>query len=300
VIPLLRDYRNDPDPGVHSAADWLLRKWKRHRRLGVIDQDLAGKPPGDRRWFLNRQGETFAVFVGPVEFVMGSPEDEPGRDPDETWRREPLAHSFALATRLVTVAHFHRFLGAGTGTGSGPLGEMPALGVTWLEAVRYCNWLSREEGIPPDQWCYPAAEDGHDLAEVPPAWLERSGYRLPTEAEWEYACRAGSQASRPYGSAEDLLGKYAWYSGKTEGEQCQPVGRLVPNDFGLFDMLGNAWEWCQNSFAGGETTGGQAPRVLRGGAYSSPARDVRSASRHGALPTARVSTIGFRVAKTCL
>src|SRR5262249_51958286 len=130
----------------------------------------------------------------------------------------------------------------------------PILGVTWYEAAAYCNWLSRAEGLPEKEWCYEPNprdrfEGGMKLA---PDYLKRNGYRLPTEAEFEYACRAGASTRRYYGSADDLLGKYAWYSGNA-GERTRPVRSLKPNDFGLFDMHGSLFGWCQErtlSYAG--------------------------------------------------
>src|SRR5208282_774010 len=123
--------------------------------------------------------------------------------------------------------------------------------VDWYAASAYCNWLSEREGIPEDQWCYlkntqGAYAEGMKLA---PDYLSRGGYRLPTEAEMEYACRAGAVTSRYYGETEELLANYAWYQ-KNSTERTWPVGLLKPNDLGLFDMHGNVWTWCQERFKG--------------------------------------------------
>ena len=75
--------------------------------------------------------------------------------------------------------------------------------------------------------------------------MKRTGFRMPTEAEWEYFCRAGTQTARPFGESTDLLSRYAW-TWLNSGNQIHPVGQLLPNEFGLFDVLGNAWEWCQD------------------------------------------------------
>ncbi len=143
-------------------------------------------------------------------------------------------------------------------------------------------------------------------------YLERTGYRLPTEAEWEYTCRAGAETGYSFGESDDLLGKYAWYSGNSPNRS-QPAGSLRPNDLGLFDMHGNAWEWCQDaSKPYGKGVDGKAiqdiedirdinskeSRVLRGGSFLYLASVVRSANRNNPVPTNRSNDFGFRPART--
>src|SRR5262249_23284302 len=118
----------------------------------------------------------------------------------------------------------------------------PIISVTWYEAAAYCNWLSEKEGIPKEQWCYP--EPVEEGMKPFAGHLSRTGYRLPTEAEWEYACRAGTLTSRHYGEGQELLGRYAWFLGNSR-DRAWPVGQKRPNDLGLFDMHGNVWAWCQ-------------------------------------------------------
>jgi formylglycine-generating enzyme required for sulfatase activity len=122
------------------------------------------------------------------------------------------------------------------------------VGETWFEVASYCNWLSQQEGIDPMQWCYEtdsATETGPDVKVVKlrANYLSLQGYRLPTEAEMEYAIRAGAFTKRFFGETDDLLPKYAWYSGNSQ-QTTWPVGLLKPNDFGLFDVQGNVTNWC--------------------------------------------------------
>src|SRR5262249_32686095 len=135
---------------------------------------------------------------------------------------------------------------------------------------------------------------------------------LPTEAEIEYATRAGSLTSRYYGETEDLLGKYAWYIKNSQGKTW-PVGTKKPNDFGLFDMQGNVYTWCQERYKSYSQDEGEGPkeerediysinnqesRVLRGGSFRYPTWLVRSAYRNRDVPTYRGNFVGFRPART--
>jgi len=118
------------------------------------------------------------------------------------------------------------------------------VGTNWYQATAYCNWLSKEEGIPEDQWCY---EIKGNVTTLKAKYLSLSGYRLPTETEMEYAIRAGAVTARYFGETDDLLAKYAWYLRNSQ-ERTSPVGILKPNDLGLFDVHGNVFTWCQESF----------------------------------------------------
>jgi formylglycine-generating enzyme required for sulfatase activity len=310
VARLLRLYEEDPDAGIHGAAGWLLRQWGEQRKVEEIERGLAtatGKPQGQRRWYVNGQGQTFTIIADPAPFLMGSPEGEPGHDNDEGQQRRHIDHGFALATREVTVAEFRRFrkdhqhFEVYT-----PTPDCPVNNVTWYEAAAYCNWLSQRERLPREQWCY-LPNDDCDYAQgmrVPADFLQRAGYRLPTEEEWECACRAGSATAWSMGDAEDLLPRYAWYTANA-GYQSHPVGSLRPNDWGLFDLHGNAWEWCHDrsdKAAGGkrdkEDISDKYSRLLRGGSFSNDAVSARSAHRPNRAPANRLANLGFRLART--
>ena len=129
----------------------------------------------------------------------------------------------------------------------------PMNNVSWYDAAAYCNWLSRKENLPE---CYEPNERGKYAAgmRIKADALKLSGYRLPTEAEWEYACRSGATTSRYYGSSIDLLERYARYY-KSLDIRASPCGSLLPNDLGLSDMLGNVYEWCQDRYMPYGTSG---------------------------------------------
>ena len=122
-----------------------------------------------------------------------------------------------------------------------PSDDCAAGALSWFDAARFCNWLSQHEGIPEDQWCFPK-EIGPGMV-LPADALERSGYRLPTEAEWEYLCRAGATTIWPFGLSGSRLEDYAWTLDDA-GRVMHPPGLKPPNDAGMFDLLGNASEWC--------------------------------------------------------
>jgi serine/threonine protein kinase/formylglycine-generating enzyme required for sulfatase activity len=250
VPQLLRLYRDDPDPGLHGAVGWLLRQWGQEVKVREIDQELiTGKPEGNRQWYVNGQGQTMVIVSGPVEFRMGSPPTEKGRWEDELLHSQRIGRTFAIAAKPVTVEEFLCFKNHKYHPDYAPKLDCPVINVSWYDAAAYCNWLSKEEGISQDQWCYEPNERGEYAArmKVVTGYLSKTGYRLPTEAEREYACRAWSTTAWSYGNAMDLLDKYAWFS-VNSWNRTHPVGSLRPNDLGLFDMHGNVLEWCQGRY----------------------------------------------------
>jgi formylglycine-generating enzyme required for sulfatase activity len=269
------------------------------------------------------------VIPGPVQFLMGSPPTEEGREggPEgrvEDEHKKRISRTFAIGAHEVTVEQFKALIPDHPHNAQyARERDAPVNVVSWYDAARYCNLLSEKENIPPSQWCYERNTKGEYAQgmKLKPNYLQLTGYRLPSEAEWEYACRAKALTSRYYGETDELLGKYAWYSKNSLNRWMLPVGSLKPNDFGLFDMQGNALEWCQervflyNLGKGGVPvedrefphTSGTLPekavsnesiRVLRGGSFDLPPRSVRSADRSGNRPANRFYNVGFRVART--
>jgi formylglycine-generating enzyme required for sulfatase activity len=314
---LLDLYRSHPDAGIHGAVAWTLRQWKQQSKVDEIDAALRGQERGNRHWYLNGQGQTFVLIEGPLSFRLGSPAQEPDRFPDETPRRRVIPHRFAIAAQEVSVAQYQRFVRENPQFGVAqsyldkysPEPDGPMIAVSWFGAVAYCNWLSKEEGLPRDQWCYLPNQQGEYDKEmaIPADMLKRTGYRLPTDAEWEYACRAGSLTSRYYGFSLDLLGTYAWYAANSQ-DRARRYGLTKPNDLGLFDMLGNAYEWCQNRQEGNEHSPNESidveiidmaiHRLLRGGTFNYRPASVRSALRDWYAPADRSANFGFRPSRT--
>ena len=319
LVEHLREmYRNDPDAGIHGAAEWTLRRWKHDEKLAAIDVELKKlKDRGNRRWYVNSEGQTLAVIEGPVEFSMGSPVSEPDRNSGETPHRQPINRRFAIATKEVTVEQYQRFLKENPKIARleidrySPEPTGPMNGMTWYEAAAYCNWLSQQEGL---ATCYEPNDEGEyaEGMKIVPDALKQPGYRLPTEAEWEYACRAGAVTSRYYGRSVELLGKYAWYLQNSQ-DRAWPCGQLLPNELGLFDMLGNVYEWCHEQYyrypegEGNTTTDDmnillsineQNPRLLRGGTFINLPAFVRSAYRVRDAPSYRDINFGFRPSRT--
>jgi serine/threonine protein kinase/formylglycine-generating enzyme required for sulfatase activity len=337
LLPKLQAlYQADPDPGLHEAAEWLLRTWEqegwlkkvndawardkeqRAKRLHGIEQALArDKEKTPPQWYVNGQGQTMVVIPGPVEVLMGSPPTEKDRRDDETQHRKRINRTFALAAKSVTVEQYRRFHKTYPMPAVNTrLPDLPVAGINWYQAAAYCNWLSEQEGIPEEEWCYETKPPGKtgptvQVVKLREKYLSLQGYRLPTEAEFEFATRAGAQTSRYFGETEELLPHYAWYF-KNSDWKPWPVGWLKPNDFGFFDLPGNVFTWCQESYKkypqeikltedkeDGLKIVGIARRVLRGGGFANPhARLVRSAVRDLLGPGSMDGDNGIRPART--
>ena len=227
-------------------------------------------------------------------FQMGSPEDEEGRNDDERLHEVEITQRFALSRTEVTQGMYERVMGTNPSTaeyqGVSLLGEeLPVQNVSWFDAVAFCNRLSELEGLRPAY-----RVDGEDVT-----WdREADGYRLPTEAEWEYAARAGTRDVWAGTSEEGELPTYANLGGSPA-----PVGSYRPNAWGLHDMSGNVWEWAWDWYAeepgtdpGGPRTGSY--RVFRGGSWRIVPRYARVAFRVWRHPSFAVGDQGFRLARS--
>jgi formylglycine-generating enzyme required for sulfatase activity len=185
---------------------------------------------------------------------------------------------FALAAHPVTQTRYAEVTGERPSAAHGD--RLPVEGVSWFDAVRFCNALSGLEGLTPAY-----RVDADDVE-----WdVSADGYRLPTEAEWEHACRAGTTEPR-YGPLDDI----GWYRANSD-ERVHEVGGKRPNAWGLHDMLGNVWEWCwdMHDF---EVKG--IYRVLRGGGWFDERWSCRASVRRRSHPTFKIDDVGFRIART--
>ncbi|MFC5265130.1 formylglycine-generating enzyme family protein [Kribbella qitaiheensis] len=185
---------------------------------------------------------------------------------------------YELAATPVTQTQYELVLGQRPSAAVG--GQLPVESMPWLDAVRFCNALSQREGLTSAYRVEGEAAEWEQAAD---------GYRLPTEAEWEHACRAGTTAAR-YGELDEI----AWYRANSD-ERIHEVQGKLPNAWGLFDMLGNVWEWCWD-FYDPEVYG--TYRVLRGGGWFDEPWSCRASVRRRTHPTSRLDDLGFRPARS--
>ena len=227
------------------------------------------------------------VWIEPGTFLMGSPESEPGRYSSEGPQHEvTISQGFYLGKCEIAQAQWQSVMGTTPWSGQSYVQENPqhpAVYISWNDVQEFIQAVNEAAG-----------------AEL---------YRLPTEAEWEYACRAGTTTRWSFGDDEGQLGEYAWYydnAWEVGLEYAQPVGTKLPNPWGLHDMHGNVYEWCQDWYGSyssssqidptGPVTG--SARVIRGGRFGSVAQYVRSASRSNYSPSNRSNNIGARLLRT--
>lgn len=309
---LCRWFESAPDNDTHSAAGWALRQW---------DVDLpaltpSAQPTENRSWFVNTLNMTM-LNIQPGQFIRQDPKLQTIR----------LTRPFFLCDREVTIGQFRQFVndprcpsedkpanwndrGAGEDVG------YPQALVNWYQSVLFCNWLSRKEGLAPSyertgrKETFRGLNKPDDVAEFD-EWrllLNQTGYRLPTEAEWEFACRTGTTTGYSAGNDFELLRRYAVFA-TGDTQRGAPVASKMPNAWGLFDMHGNLGEWCHDwywPYAEGDLSDPFGPaempliqrRVTRGGAWLQVASLSQSARRDAELPGRGSALIGFRVARS--
>ncbi len=266
--------------GKEKRAAWLT--------AALVLLLAGGGNAGPLDSYTNPLGMAF-VRLSPGTFSMGSPSREPGRDPSEIRHAVTLSEPFFMMTTEVTLGQWWAVMGKRwIGRRKGPP-DLPVTRVSWFDAVRFINRLNDR---------YPGV------------------YGLPTEAQWEYACRAGTQTAFAWGP-KAACDKAMFANNPAKAPDCveyarsrgwranrpAPVKRYPPNAWGLFDMHGNVWEWCQDwygMYPRGPVKDPRGPhsgkgKVRRGGSFFGPARLCRSANRAYAHPASRLHTTGFRL-----
>jgi formylglycine-generating enzyme required for sulfatase activity len=275
-------------------------KRKRQEELARIEAKRQ-KPITERVLPLIQKRENFVTDLGlemlwvkPGKFMMGSPVSEKGRpEPpftdNETQHQVTLTKGFYLGKYEVTQAQWQRVMGNNPSWSKGA--DRPVEGVSWNDAVEFCKKLTELE---------------RKAGRVPPAWW---AYQLPTEAQWEYACRAGTTTAYSWGdSISSSNANYAYDGFGTGLKETTPVGKYPANPWGFHDMHGNVWEMCSDLYGDyprGAVTDPEGPYIgksgkwvvpiRRGGSHDNTAMDLRSAKRHGTTPDGGSRLEGFRV-----
>ncbi len=259
-----------------SSAGTVTRYFRAVQLTSSLDTNTPANP--------NQQS---LVWINPGTFLMGSPSSEVDRESDEGPQTVvTLTRGYWMGKYEVTQAEYQSVVGSNPSYFTGNLNR-PVEQVSWNDAISYCTKLTERERV---------------AGRLPAGYV----YRLPTEAEWEYAARAGTTTRLSYGDDPGYtkLGDYAWYSANT-ANTTHPVGQKLANAWGLYDMAGNVWEWCLDwtgTYPGGSVTDPRGPasgsgRVVRGGGWwILGAWDCRSARRGNDFPDDRInSVLGFRV-----
>ncbi len=226
---------------------------------------------------------TELVPVPAGTFTLGSPADEVGRDDDESPQTQvTISHGFFVGKYEVSQAEYQAVVGSNPSFARGDVNR-PVEVVSWQDATNFCALLTARD-----------RQAGRISGSAT--------YRLPTEAEWEYAARAGTSTSYSFGDDGANLGPYAWYSGNS-GSTTHPIGQKLANPWGLYDVYGNVWELCTDwygTYPGGAVTDPQGPatgstKAIRGGSWFFGSSSCRSANRMGVSPTGRYTDLGFRI-----
>jgi formylglycine-generating enzyme required for sulfatase activity len=256
------------------------------------------------------------VRIAGRTFTMGSPSTEVDRDGDETQHQVTISKPFYIGKYEVTQKEWVEVMGSNPSYFKGD--NLPVENVTWYDAIEYCNKRSEKERLTPAYTIDKTRSDGNntngygDVKWVVTWDRNANGYRLPTEAEWEFACRAGT--STPFYTGSNITTNHANYNGNYpynnnakgvyQGKTWE-VGSGTPNPWGLYDMSGNVYEWCwdwHGTYSSGTQTdpsgaAGGSYRVVRGGSWFNDAQVVRSAHRGIITPSGRDSFLGFRLVR---
>jgi formylglycine-generating enzyme required for sulfatase activity len=275
--------------------------------------DTAGSTVTDSTIHTGKVPADFVLITGGT-FIMGSPYSEPERRDNESPQHQATVSSLYMGKYAVTQKEYHAVTGTNPSDFRGD--NLPVEQVSWYDAVQYCNARSVKEGL---KAAYTINQDRTDSDNTggsdPFKWVvtwdkSADGYRLPTEAEWEYACRAGT--TTPFYMGDNITTDDANYDGNNPyngnvrglyRETTVPVGSFMQNAFGLYDMHGNVYEWCWD-WAGNYPRDAQidpfgpasgSHRIQRGGSWGSSALILRSAFRNYANPSYKNHYLGFRL-----
>ena len=248
--------------------------------------------------------EMVKIIADGLEFQMGSEDGDPDEKPVHTVR---FTKDFMIGKTEVMQRDYKTMLGVNPSKFRGD--SLPVDKITWFDAVLFCNALSKYHGL---DTVYEYTEvigtpgDNSQLADVK-IHSGENGYRLPTEAEWEYACRGGTTTKYYWSNSSDIdtIGMYAWYS-KNSGNETHNIGEKLANDYGLYDMSGNLYEWCNDWYGNYNDTAAVDPagpaggsgRVIRGGNWLTTAKYCKVSYRGYTNAAFSCSAIGFRIARS--
>ncbi len=314
-------YRKDPDPGIHGISEWLLRRHS--KSLPTVDSSQA---PTHADWQAGPNGHTMIRIKGPVDFNAGTVDNDPYRDAgievdkvagtitewsDDHPHRKLINRSFMIdmnETSYGQMQSFNSDFHQKQNKSLAPDLDQAACRISWHMAAEYCNWMSKVAGIPEDEHCF--VRTSANEWKLADKYLSKRGYRLPSHAEWELACRALSTTRYYFGDSEELLDQYAWHNKNSLELSLAKPFALKPNDLGLFNTLGNVYEWTMDRFDGKQSEflmrsddvefdrSDWPYMVLRGGSIFTLPRDVRGVECAAQMPSYFEGNTGFRVART--
>jgi formylglycine-generating enzyme required for sulfatase activity/DNA-binding beta-propeller fold protein YncE len=288
---------------IYSATGSTLKAWETPKTTegsGNPSTPVAPSQPltpvrNGNSIITNSIGITL-VLIPAGEFSMGSPDsDKDAWSSAKPQHRVRITRPFYLGATEVTQGQYRAITGESPSYFKGS-DDLPVEQVSWNDALAFCDKLSEREGLKPYYQSGGVAPSGGE------------GYRLPTEAEWEYACRAGTSTRFSFGDADASLGEYEWFLGNS-GSKTHSVGQKRPNDWGLYDMHGNVLEWCWDRYAADYYRSSPAAaadplgpsqaadRVIRVGCWRFGPQDCLAANRYNGSPGLRNYSVGFRVAR---